>query len=104
MLCGTAEFVCIPSKVRHIPVLLDEALAALSPKPGKRFLDCTFGGGGHSEALLGNDATVEVVAMDCDPDAMERASAARAKRMSNNEKTFDVVDTKTGEITLNHKN
>ena len=74
MLCGTAEFVCIPSKVRHIPVLLDEALAALSPKAGKRFLDCTFGGGGHSEALLGNDATVEVVAMDCDPDAMERAS------------------------------
>ena len=35
---------------------------------------------------------------------MERASAARAKRMSNNEKTFDVVDTKTGEVTLNHKN
>ena len=37
-------------------------------------------------------------------DAMERASAARAKRMSNNEKTFDIVDTKTGEVTLNHKN
>ena len=35
---------------------------------------------------------------------MERTSIARAKRMSNNEKTFDVVDTKTGEVTLNHKN
>ena len=28
MFCGTAEFVCAPSKVRHIPVLLDEALEA----------------------------------------------------------------------------
>ena len=38
-----------------------------------------------------------------DNDAMERASAARSKRMSNNENTFDVVDTKTGDVTLNHK-
>ena len=26
------------------------------------------------------------------------------QRMSNNENTFDVVDTKTGDVTLNHKN
>ena len=44
------------------------------------------------------------ISLYTDNEAMERASAARAKRMSNNEKTFDVVDTKTGEITLNHKN
>ena len=44
------------------------------------------------------------VSLYADNDAMEHASAARAKRMSNNEKTFDVVDTKTGEVTLNHNN
>src|SRR6202012_2119877 len=34
------------------PVLLDEVLAALDPKPGDIAVDCTLGGAGHSEALL----------------------------------------------------
>ena len=51
-----------------------------------------------------DDTTLMFVSLYSDNDAMERASAARSKRMSNNEKTFDVVDTKTGEVTLNHKN
>ena len=51
-----------------------------------------------------DDTTLMFVSLYADNDAMERASTARAKRMSNNEKTFDVVDTKTGEVTLNHKN
>ena len=51
-----------------------------------------------------DDTTLMFVSLYADNDAMERASAARAERMSNNEKTFDVVDTKTGEVTLNHKN
>ena len=74
MLCGTAEFVCAPSKVRHVPVLLDEALAALDPGAARRYLDCTFGGGGHSEALLKSGEGVEVVSLDCDPDAADRAA------------------------------
>ena len=41
---------------------------------------------------------------NADNNAMERASAARSKRMSANESVFEVVDTKTGTITLNHKN
>ena len=50
-----------------------------------------------------SDTTVMAISLYADKEAMERASAARAKRMSNNENTFDVVDTKTGEITLNHR-
>ena len=50
-----------------------------------------------------NDTTVMAISLYSDNEAMERASAARSKRMSANEKTFEVVDTKTGEITLNHK-
>jgi 16S rRNA (cytosine1402-N4)-methyltransferase len=73
MFCGTAEFVCAPSTVRHIPVLLDEALEALAPGVAKRYLDCTFGGGGHTRALLESSSDAEVVSLDCDPDAGIRA-------------------------------
>ena len=61
----------------------------------------------EAEQLLqirASDTTVMAVSLYADNDAMERASAARSKRMSNNENTFEVVDTKTGEVTLNHKN
>ena len=61
----------------------------------------------EAEQLLqirASDTTVMAISLYTDKEAMERASAARSKRMSNNEKTFDVVDTKTGEVTLNHKN
>jgi 16S rRNA (cytosine1402-N4)-methyltransferase len=37
---------------RHVPVLLDEVLSRLSPKPGDNVIDCTLGGGGHASALL----------------------------------------------------
>jgi 16S rRNA (cytosine1402-N4)-methyltransferase len=39
-------------ETRHIPVLLDDILRILSPKPGNVLVDCTLGLGGHSAALL----------------------------------------------------
>lgn len=37
----------------HVPVLLQETIAALQIQPNGVYVDCTFGGGGHSMALLG---------------------------------------------------
>jgi 16S rRNA (cytosine1402-N4)-methyltransferase len=36
----------------HIPVLINQVLEFLHPKPGEIFIDCTIGTGGHTEAIL----------------------------------------------------
>jgi 16S rRNA (cytosine1402-N4)-methyltransferase len=55
----------------HVPVMLEECLDGLNAVGEKRYLDGTFGGGGHTQALLQLGA--EVVAFDRDPAARERA-------------------------------
>ncbi|MEL7445112.1 MAG: 16S rRNA (cytosine(1402)-N(4))-methyltransferase RsmH [Pseudomonadota bacterium] len=52
----------------HIPVLLEEVIAALDPRPGDVIVDATFGAGGYSRALLDRGAIVH--AFDRDPSAI----------------------------------
>ena len=73
MYCGAVEFVCSPSAVSHIPVLLDECMGFLRPEQGVLLLDLTFGGGGHSRKILDANNENILMAMDCDPDAGKRA-------------------------------
>ena len=54
----------------HVPVLLQEAVEALKVKKGGTYVDCTFGGGGHSREILrriGDEG--RLVAFDQDADA-----------------------------------
>jgi 16S rRNA (cytosine1402-N4)-methyltransferase len=56
----------------HVAVLLNEALSYLDPQPGRRFIDATFGAGGHTQALLERSAPDGVVlALDLDDSALE---------------------------------
>ncbi|NOY30314.1 MAG: 16S rRNA (cytosine(1402)-N(4))-methyltransferase RsmH [Planctomycetes bacterium] len=61
----------------HIPVLLQEILHWLQPAPGKILVDGTLGGGGHTAALASRVGPEgQVIAVDLDPQALERASQA----------------------------
>ena len=53
----------------HDPVLLAECLEGLNIDPTGSYVDVTFGGGGHSKAILDQLTTGKLYAFDQDPDA-----------------------------------
>ena len=58
----------------HKPVLYQEALAALRPAPGQRFIDSTVGGGGHAWGVLdASSPDGQLLGMDADPKALQVA-------------------------------
>lgn len=57
----------------HKPVLRDECLAGLALKEGGVYVDLTFGGGGHSRAILEALPGGRLIAFDQDPDAQANA-------------------------------
>ncbi|HEY5383551.1 MAG TPA: 16S rRNA (cytosine(1402)-N(4))-methyltransferase RsmH [Candidatus Paceibacterota bacterium] len=59
--------------IKHVSVMLTEALEQLEIKDGELVLDATAGSGGHSEAVLA--AGGRLLAIDADPTAVERTRA-----------------------------
>jgi 16S rRNA (cytosine1402-N4)-methyltransferase len=78
----------------HQPVLLCEVLGLMAPVAGGRYLDCTFGGGGHSRAILDAAPDTHVVALDRDPGAAERAEAVAAEFQGR----FSLIDKDFGKL------
>ena len=82
----------------HFPVMLEEIIKACSPDKGGNFVDCTFGGGSYSQALLKFPNT-KVVALDRDISVLEKAKKIAEKnskrfifyneRFSNLDKVLD---------------
>jgi 16S rRNA (cytosine1402-N4)-methyltransferase len=74
---------CEGDAARHVPVLLDEVMAALALQPGAHFVDATYGAGGYAAAALQRGA--RVTGFDRDPRAIaaaEPAVAAAAGRLA----------------------
>ena len=60
--------------VLHRPVLLREAVRYLAVRPGGVYVDCTAGEGGHASAILQSSFPGgQLLGIDLDPDALERA-------------------------------
>ena len=58
----------LPTEADHVPVLADEVVTNLDPRPGETVIDCTFGAGGHADLLarrLNGDG--KLIAIDRDP-------------------------------------
>jgi len=76
----------LPTATDHVPVLADEVLDALAPKPGATLIDCTFGAGGHSTLLAARlRGEGKLVAIDRDPtvapyfERLRRSTAAKVR-------------------------
>lgn len=78
------EILAAGGPVRHIPVLLNEAVAALGVNEGGaeggggRWLDGTFGAGGYTRAILAR-ANARALALDRDPEAIAAGAAMVAE-------------------------
>lgn len=55
----------------HKPVLVNEVLQYLNPQPNKLYIDATFGGGGHTRAILEKEPKCSVISLDWDTKAIE---------------------------------
>jgi 16S rRNA (cytosine1402-N4)-methyltransferase len=65
----------------HVPVLLEEAVAALALRPDGTYVDATFGRGGHARRILAAlGSSGRLIALDRDPDAQVAAGAIRDPR------------------------
>jgi hypothetical protein len=82
----------------HRSVLLNEVIEYLSIKDGGRYLDCTFGAGGYTRAILSN-SNCYVTALDQDPTVINFANDVS----SDYGDRFNFIQTNFSEATLKLK-
>ena len=74
-----------PKNLSHFPVMLEEVLKICNPSKGGNFIDCTFGYGGYTNAILSYPKT-KVLAIDRDLNTKKFAD--RTKKNYKNRFTF----------------
>ena len=68
-------------KATHLPVLAEEVMSMLAPAPGSLQIDCTLGGGGHTERILeATDPDGRLLGLDADGAAVARVRERLAPR------------------------
>ena len=59
-------------ELHHQPVMIPEVLHGLYVQPGGRYIDCTVGEGGHSQAIIeASEPGGQVLGIDADPEAIQ---------------------------------
>lgn len=68
---------------QHKTVLISEVLEYLNPEPNKIYVDATFGGGGHTRAILNQEPKCKVIGLDWDNESLERHAPALEAEFGN---------------------
>ncbi len=83
----------------HVPVLAQEAVAALAIRSDGVYVDATFGRGGHSRLILDQlGAQGRLIALDRDPDAIRAGEALQDKRLTLVRSAFSRLGGVLGEL------
>lgn len=61
------------NKQRHVPVMAEQVIQHLQPKNDQLYIDMTFGGGGHTLAILAKAPRARMICVDRDPTAISTA-------------------------------
>ena len=94
MCAASASHSIVTMTPGHQPVLLHEVMEFIAPRTDGRYLDCTFGGGGHTRALLLATPDSHVIALDRDPAAQPRAELLREEFFGR----FALIDQDFGQL------
>lgn len=71
-------------QTQHVPVMLNEVLAYIQPRPSGYYIDGTLGGGGHTAAILELSAPDgRVLGIDADTQALERVRVSLSQYVEN---------------------
>ena len=77
----------------HFPVLLEESLDFLIHKKNGNYIDCTYGRGGHTSAILNRiDSSGQLTSFDKDLDAFNHASLIKADNFKAVHSSFNKLE------------
>ena len=85
----------------HEPVLLQEVLEGLDPRSNKNYVDCTFGGGGHSLVILDKiKPNGKLIGIDWDPGVVQDSSHKNLILVNDNYKYIKKIVKEAGDLQI----